>query len=52
MAKIEQVSIPLPRAFRNYPNFKTRDEKNILLDFRDNPIYLFWESDAQDLKKF
>ena len=27
--KIEQVPIPLPRASRNFPNVKTRNEKKI-----------------------
>jgi hypothetical protein len=34
MAKIKQVTIPLSRAFRNFPDVKTRNAKKILwLDF-------------------
>ena len=37
--KIEQVPIPLPRASRNFPDVKTRNEKKILyLDSGDNLI--------------
>ena len=40
--KIEPVPIPFPRASRNFPNVKTKNEKNSIIG--DNPIYPFWKA--------
>ena len=32
-------SVQLPMASRNFPNVKTRNKKNLLLDLRDNSFY-------------
>jgi hypothetical protein len=53
MVKSEQVPISLPRASRNFPDVKTRNEKKkSIVGFEDNPIYPFWEADGQDLQHF
>ena len=39
--KIEPVPIPLPRASRNFPDVKTRNEIISIIGHGDNPFYLF-----------